>query len=66
MSDNEGDASLPTFRPFTRFKNKGNNPKVNIKYRDEFAIIENRILEKKMAEAKKEELRKKNLAVRIV
>ena len=35
------------------------------KFRDEFAVIENRILEKKMAEQKKEELRKKNIEVSI-
>ena len=45
---------------------KQNTEEQNIKYgtfRDEFAVIENRILEKKMAEQKKEELKKKNIAV---
>jgi hypothetical protein len=45
---------------------KQNTEEHNVKYdkfRDEFAVIENRILEKKMAEQKKEELRKKNIEV---
>lgn len=46
-SDNESEASLPTFRPFTR---------------EELAIIENRILEKNLAAKKKAEKRAKNIA----
>jgi len=47
QSDNESEASLPTFRPFTR---------------EELAIIENRILEKSLAAKKKAEKRAKNIA----
>lgn len=47
QSDNESEASLPTFRPFTR---------------EELAIIENRILEKNLAAKKKAEKRAKNIA----
>ncbi|QQP35116.1 Sodium channel protein, partial [Caligus rogercresseyi] len=45
--DADGEASLPTFRPFTR---------------EELAIIENRILEKKLTAKKKAERRAKNIA----
>ena len=51
QSDNESEASLPTFRPFTR---------------EELAIIENRILEKALAAKKKAEKRAKNFAVSLL
>ena len=51
QSDNESEASLPTFRPFTR---------------EERAIIENRILEKALAAKKKAEKRAKNIAVSLL
>lgn len=47
QAENESDASLPTFRPFTR---------------EELAIIENRIIEKKLAAKKKAERRARNIA----
>ena len=49
QAENESDASLPTFRPFTR---------------EELAVIENRITEKKLAAKKKAERRARNIAVR--
>ena len=48
QAENESDASLPTFRPFTR---------------EELAVIENRISEKKLAAKKKAERRARNIAV---
>ena len=49
QAENDSESSLPTFRPFTR---------------EEYAIIDNRIIEKRAAAIKRAERRARNIAVR--
>ena len=67
QSDNESEASLPTFRPFTRFVQGLQTVIFHfLHFREELAVIENRILEKELVAKKKAEKRAKNIAVNYI